>query len=174
VAASAQIKKVSPWHERLADALIARPDVSMGELAKEFGVTPAWLSTVKNSDAFQEFFRRRSDAHSNQLLHDVRDRAIGAADQAIEEIQKRLDQNGSVMPFDSLLETADVMLKRAGFGSSGLKQNQNQAPTVNVIISREELAELRRGIREQAAPILIEATVAGTGDGKESESGSSS
>lgn len=147
VAASAQIKKVNHWQERLLDALILRPEVRLGDLAREFGVTQAWLSTVKNSDAFRDAFRRRNAEHSGALLSDVRAKTLGAAEMAVDAISKRLEETADIIPLPILLETADTMLKRSGFGES------RQAPTPNVqvnlgVVTQADLTAAREKMRE--------------------------
>lgn len=147
MATSAQIKKVNHWQERLLDALIAEPEVSLGELAKRFGVTQAWLSTVKNSDAFVDEFRRRSSAHSEALLGGLQAKTRAVAEMAVDELARRLEHEAQVLPFPIVLETAETMLKRSGFGES------KSAPTPNLqvnvgVVTQSELAEARSAMRE--------------------------
>ena len=156
VAQSSQIAKVGHWHDRLIDALIAEPEIRLGELAKRFGVTQAWLSTVKNSDAFVDAYRRRSSEHSGALLGSVREKTLGAAEMAVDAISKRLEDTADVIPLPILLDTADVLLKRSGFGES------KTAPTPNVnvqvgLVTQAQLEEARGRMRElKPEPGVIE------------------
>lgn len=121
----------------------------LSEAAAEFGVTQAWLSTVKNSDAFIDYFQRLSAAHSEALLLGVREKAIATADAAVGEIQRRLEVSAETIPLNQLLDISDVLLKRTGHG-----EGRSQAPTVSVhlgLVSKEELAEARLRMRERSS-----------------------
>lgn len=112
MAQSAQIKKVNAWHERLCDWLIANPGKKQKEAAQFFGVSESWLSTVIHSDAFQDYFRTRSDAASAAIIHSVKEKMLGAADQAVSELQRRLEFAQSFTT-QELLDISDVMTKRS-------------------------------------------------------------
>lgn len=156
MAQSNQIAKVGHWHDRLIDALIAEPEIRLGELARRFNVTQAWLSTVKNSDAFIDAYRRRSAEHSGALLGDVRAKTLGAAEMAVDAISKRLEDTAEVIPLPILLDTADVLLKRSGFGES----KQMPTPNLNVnvgVVTQAQLSEARERMRElkpEAKPVI--------------------
>lgn len=160
MAQSAQIAKVNPWHLRLADWLIIHGN-SKGwnaRAAEEFGVTQAWISTVVHSDAFQDYYQRRNDEHSKALLSSVAEKIAGAAGQAIDLLAERLELEGKVLPYDTLLETVDVLGKRAGLG-----EHKGAAPqtTVNVaLVSREELEQYRARMRKSSQSIELEAVEA--------------
>src|SRR5262245_346940 len=142
MAQSVQLLKVNHWHQRLADWLIANPDKKLGDAAKEFGRTAAWISAVINSDAFQDYFKRLSQAHHEAVLVTVRDKVVAAADSAVNELTRRLEVSPETIPYQQVLETADVLLKRAGFGEG--KAPSQPGVQVNVgLVSRDELAQAR-------------------------------
>lgn len=145
MAQSAQIKKVNAWHERLADWLIANPAKTQGEAAKHFGVTQAWLSVVKNSDAFQDYFRQRSDAASAVIIHGVKEKMLGAADQAVNELQRRLEHPQGFTT-QELLDVTDTMTKRT------MAPQLQAAPGVQQLhlhmVPKAALAEARAAMRQ--------------------------
>lgn len=144
MAQSAQIKKVNSWHERLCDWLIANPSSPHKEAAKEFGVTPAWISTVIHSDAFQDYYKERSAAVSDAVLHHVKDKMLGAADLATSEIQRRLETPQAI-PMQDLLSITDVMTKRAMPAAPA-----PQAVQQNVfMLSKDDLAAARAAMRNR-------------------------
>jgi len=164
MAQSAFIRKVNPWHQRLADWLILNGTTKgwNERASKEFNVTQAWISTVVHSDAFQDYYQELNGQHSQALLHSVREKALGAADQAISEIQKRLDEKGADLPYESLLQTADLMMKRTGHGEPGVQQNLQ----VNIgLVTREELEVHRTRLRERAPTVPRLNAPPATGDG---------
>src|SRR5690242_17529910 len=111
-----EIAKVSDWHERFAEWLILNPDKGLEEAAKVFNRSVPWLSTVRNSDAFQDYFKKLSSAHTGAVLHSVREKTLGLADQVITKLQERVELEGASIPLKGLLEIADVALKRTGHG----------------------------------------------------------
>ena len=148
MAQSVQIAKVNPWHQRLADWYIANPTANLNETAKHFEKTPSWISIVKNSDAFQDYFQKLSLQHSDAISQTVREKTLALGDQAVSQLQDQLDLaalTGQSLPPATLVTIADMALKRTGHGES------RQAPQVvnNVIgmVSREELAKHRQVMR---------------------------
>lgn len=149
MAQSAQVAKVNHWHERFADWLIANPGRPMSEAAKFFGKSQSWLSVVKNSDAFTDYFKARSQAHADVVSHNIKDKILGVADHALSLIGERLDEQGAVLPIGTLLEVADITLKRAGFDKAA-------APAVqqNFMVSPQELADARAQMRGAGTKVI--------------------
>lgn len=116
MAASASVKKVSWWHERLADWMIAHPDRTLGEAAKYFNVTPTWLSVIKNSDAFRDYWASRSAEASSYMLADIKDKTLLVTEMALDRLIDRVNTTGDVMPPDLLLDVAKTGLKSLGYG----------------------------------------------------------
>lgn len=145
MAQSAQIKKVNHWHERLCDWLIANPGAPQNEAAKYFQKTPAWISTVINSDAFQDYYRERSLATSNAVVVDLKAKMLGATDMAVSEIQRRLS-TPQAMTTDELLAVTDTMSKRAMPA-----QASQGGPAVQqiLIVSKDDLAAARAAMRQR-------------------------
>ena len=54
MAKSVQIKKLGWWHTAIMEWMLANPDKTLRECAENFDVTQPWLSSVINSDLFQE------------------------------------------------------------------------------------------------------------------------
>lgn len=144
MAQSAQIKKVNAWHERLCDWLIANPGKKQKEAAQLFGVSESWLSTVIHSDSFQDYFRTRSDAASAAIIHSVKEKMLGAADQAVSELQRRLEHPLSFTT-QELLDVSDVMTKRSmpvqAAQSAGIQQLHLH------MVPKSALAEARAAMR---------------------------
>jgi hypothetical protein len=150
MAQSVQLLKVNHWHQRLADWLIANPNKKLREAADEFQRSQAWISAVINSDAFQDYFKRLSAQHSEALLVTIRDKSLAAADAAVGEIQRRLESSPETIPYNQLLETAEVLMKRAA-----PEVSSNPGPPnvqINLGVSQQELAEARAAMRQRQAP----------------------
>ena len=154
MAASAQIARVSPWHERFALWLIAHGETKgWGKLAaKEFNVTQAWLSTVYHSDAFQDYYRGLRQQHTAAVIHTLQEKLSGAAGQALDILQEKLELEGPSLPFETVLEAVDVLTKRAVPA-----QQPNQPQMAVALVSREELEAFRDRMRQRrAGPEVLE------------------
>ena len=154
MAQSAQIAKVNPWHQRFADWLIlhgAEPGWN-AKAAKEFGRTPAWISTVYHSDAFQDYYKGLRAEHTATLIHSISDKLNGAAGQALDLLQEKLELEGPSLPFDTILETVDVLTKRAI-----PVQSKNETNIQVALVSKEELQAFRDKMRQRReGPEVIE------------------
>lgn len=159
MAQSAQVAKVNWWHERFADWLIANPSLQLKDAAKEFGVTLPWLSTVKNSDAFIDYFRERSRAHSNAII-DLKAKALGVADMALDHLGERVANEGALMTTGQLLEIVDTTMKRTA------ESSPQSATQVNVnVVAADTLAEARAAMRAPKSGAVIELKPSGEGHG---------
>lgn len=155
--------KIMWWYERLADAMISRPEATLTELARDFNVSLAWLSTIKNSDVFIEYWQRRSSDASKTVLAGIHAKAAAAAEMSLDLINKKLEMEGDALPIGTLLEITDVSMKRFGYAEG----KGAAAPTVNFnlalgVASAEELAAARQLMRKRIEaveePQLIEGT----------------
>jgi hypothetical protein len=146
MAASAQIARLNPWHNRFALWLIAHGETKGWgkKAAAEFGVTQAWLSTVYHSDAFQDYYKGLRAEHTATLIHSISDKLNGAAGQALDILQEKLELEGPSLPFDTILETVDVLTKRALPA-----QSKNETNIQVALVSKEELAAFRDQMRKR-------------------------
>lgn len=141
-----EIAKISDWQHRFAEWLIANPDKSLSEASKVFDRSVPWLSTVRNSDAFQDFFKKLSAEYSGAILHSVREKTLGLADRAVTKLQEKLELEGDSLPVKSLVEIADLALKRTGHGEGGAAT----AAPVNInigVVDSQILREARERMR---------------------------
>ena len=173
MAESAQIARTSkPWHEALAEFFILYPERTMTEAAKHFGVTLPWLSVVKNSDAFQDYYQARRREHFNEVskaLADskIEDKLKGLADMSLDAISERVAEHIEKVPtrelsLDALHASAQLALKALGFSDKRVAAapgNFTQNNTT-VIVGAEALARAKgnlRVVRERIIDPALEA-----------------
>lgn len=148
----ATIAKVNPVHRRLADWLIARGGATKGwnkAASIEFNYTQAWISTIYHSDAFQDYYRQLADTHSTALAVGLADKINGLAGQAIDELGRRLEEAPESMLASTVIEIAELALKRTGLGP----QSTLNVQQLNVV-SPDVLAESRAKMRLAQTPTL--------------------
>ena len=156
MAQSIQVKKVGWWHERLADLLIAHPHLLLGDIAKMLNVTPVWLSIVKNSDVFQDYWRERSRAHSDAVTQDIKAKAFSVVDFALTELNDRLAEPAKrmVMPVEQLLDITDITMKRFNYGADKAAPQTQVNLVFPGLVNPEQLQEARARMREQEAKVI--------------------
>lgn len=169
--AATQLQSVSkPWHEALTEYFILYPERTMTEAARHFGVSLAWLSQVKNSDAFQDYYQARRREHFNELSKSLADSKIedklrAVADMSLEAIADRVAEHVTKVPtrelsIDALQATANLALKSLGFMD---KRGLPAAPLVQnntIIVGQDALARAKgnlRVVRERLIDPVLEA-----------------
>ena len=167
MAESAQVKKVSNWMAALSDFMIAAPEARAYEAAAYFGVTEAWLSTVKNSDAFIQFHRARREAHFDRISEDVGDKLRSLAEISLDELTDRVESQRDSLSVQTLHDVGKMAISALGFGSRGgvviNQHNDNRSVLVNdqsaLARSRERLALVRKENDEQILQTRVLETV---------------
>ncbi len=160
MAESTQLLNVSkPWHEELATFLIANPQLTMGKVAGHFNVSASWLSVVKNSDAFKDYYEAQRAEVQSMVNVDLADKVHALAELGIEQLTETLVEraNGKEgISLDSVVTVTDLALKSLGFGgkkpvNGGL--DMEGAKTLMIVSDQQALAIARQhldGARKQA------------------------
>lgn len=131
----------------LGTAMIEHPGANSFELAALLGadlkrkVSPRWVATIKNSDAFQEYFRKRHQV----VIGGIQNKTAAVVELALDRIAERVELFGDVIPIDSLNDIADKGSKRLGFGSAA---PMNLAVNVGVAVGRGDLEDARKRMQE--------------------------
>lgn len=181
---SSPSKKFNPrtvawWHEALADWLIQNPDKHAKDAALVFDTSPSYIYMLKNSDTFKAYFAgRRKEVSSGvedkaaSMFGTLSDKLAALAEASLDVLNARMEQvalagDKAAMPNEQLLQTADMALKKLGYGVPVAGSGPGQMTQVNVNVSadllaaaREKMAKLYR--TQVAVPVTIE------GEGKAS------
>lgn len=147
----AQIAKMRISHELILDWLLLNPDKTQNECAAYFDVTPAWLSTVVNSDCFKARLATRRLA----LDHKVGDLTIGKIQGVVDKGLERLDEMIPLVQDPAfILNTTDKLLHRLGYGPRpGVGVQFNTQVNNTFTVNRTVLAEARAGIHAAGAAL---------------------
>lgn len=154
------IQKVSIKHEEIMNFMLANPTRKLQDVARHFGITPAWLSCVIHSEAFQARLAERKDAIFNETVLPLKEKMTVVAHQVLDTLVERVP----TMSDKDLNNLADQTLEKLGFGSKGF---QGAAPsgtpgTVNVTFNlRSELEEARSLIGARPSRPALEVLVDG-------------
>lgn len=120
-----RIDRVSYTHDAMIDLVLQNPMISQNEIAHHFGYTPAWVSIVFNSDAFQSRLAARKEEIVDPLIRGKVEEAIkGLVTQSVEILREKLA--GPNPNTDLALEVFKASTRAAGYGA------RTGATTINV------------------------------------------
>lgn len=159
MAQSVQIKAVSWQHEAMADLMITEPHLSLGEVAKRLGFSLPWISVVKNSDSFKDYFALRRKLHSDSLTIGIKEKAAAIAELSMDVILMDMETKLEVGTLSSAeaRENLDLVARRFGFDGTVGQQKHSQQVTLNVgMVTSEALAEARERMKSLVPVPLIE------------------
>lgn len=149
-----QLAKLRYTHEGCVDAIIANPGISQNELAALFGYSPAWMSTVINSDAFQaRLAARRAELVDPSITLTLNERFRALTVRSMEVLQEKLSMPAPMVPDQLALQAAALGAKSLGLGVP-------QAAPVPAADNLSVLAErLRSFVRQAGAGEVVDAQV---------------
>lgn len=155
MAKSKQIKRVEDWHDSLIEFLMLNPTVVQRDIARHFNVSYSWMSMVLNSDLFKERLAERRERHATLVSRTVIDRVQSVAEQSLDELSRRLDEDPEKLPTGEVRETASLALKSLGIGVPSAAGTQINAGQVNVVtIDSDVLARARNKMKEVNADVV--------------------
>lgn len=130
------IQRVRYTHEAMIEEIIRNPAVSQGELARHFGFSDAWISTVVNSDAFQAKLALVKDELTNpELRIQLNERFKALATQSVKVLMEKLSKPADQVSDQLALRAAELGAKALGLGG------HQQQPAV-LITSEDRLKSL--------------------------------
>lgn len=164
------VKHISPKYEKLADLLILRPDLKNPDLAAELGVSETWLSSVKNSNTFKEYFRERRTALESEIVKakmgEMTGQALVAHNQILAELQRRAQK--STTSTKDLLGITDRLQKVLGLDRQDSPMlviaPQQQVGVVDADLLRAARERMGAGNDTGRAPVLVDSPTAAEGE----------
>jgi len=152
-------KTISWWHEALADWMFVNPDRTMKEAAAHFNVTPTYIYMLKNSDTFKAYWERRRMVRENGLIDEtqamlgsINDKLHALAENTLDilnekMVQAQLQGSANTLPQADLLATADMALKKLGYGIPAPPPPAGTT-NVNVMVSSDLLKAAREKMQK--------------------------
>ncbi len=114
-----QIAKVRYTHDGMIDLMIQNPWISQGDIAKHFGYTQSWISTVVQSDAFQaRMAARREEVVDPVLRLSLEERFRAMVTRSLEVLQQKLSVPAAAVPDNLALRAVELGAKALGIGGN--------------------------------------------------------
>jgi hypothetical protein len=128
------IARVTYTHDAMIDLIITNPAISQGEIAKHFGYAQAWVSRIRNSDAFlARLAQRKNDLIDPAIFATVDEKLRAVASKSLDVVLEKLEL---VPTFAEALEAATMASKALGYGA---RQN-NLAVQNNFVVALPDKA----------------------------------
>ena len=153
-----QIQKVRYTHEDCIDLILAQPGISQNELAARYGYSPAWISVVINSDAFQSrLAARRAELVDPVLAATLNERFRALTVRSLEVLQEKLSLPSQAVPDQLALQAAALGAKSLGLG---VPQVQAAPASDNLAVLAERLRTfVRRTQTEEVVDVTVREVV---------------
>jgi DNA-binding MarR family transcriptional regulator len=127
--------KIRYTHEGMCDLILENPAISQREIARYFGYTESWISTVITSDAFQALLAsRRAEIVDPEIRLSLRERFTALTTQSLKILQEKLSQPADQVPDNLALRAVELGAKSLGIGGN--------APSQVVLTSEARLQSL--------------------------------
>lgn len=125
--AATAIARVSYTHDAMIDLLIANPAITNNALAAHFNYTPAWVSRIKNSDAFQNrLAARKTELVDPELTLTIEEKLAHVAHRGLDILAEKLEGPASAIPTDTAMKAVELTSRALGYGARGAGQTNVQ------------------------------------------------
>lgn len=144
--------KLQLWHQNLSLWILANPDKTMKDAALVFKCTPQCLYLIKNSDAFKVFHAEQLSKLADKTIDAISDiytKTAAMTEQALDHINQKLTDNGSVMDIELLHKIADGGLKRLGYGAPSAPPGPSVQVNIGAVVDRGVLEDARNRMNER-------------------------
>lgn len=140
-----QLKKLSHRHHAIMDFMLANPQLPMSKVADHFGVTQAWLSTVRHSDLFEARLAERRRMMDQDQAFRIGTKLQTLAEKGIDALCDIVDDEEQTA--DAKLNATKTALEAIGFLGKGAQPSsgaQGQQPAVQVTINNDAFQQARQ------------------------------
>lgn len=140
------------WYAAISDRMIAHPDWTQDQIAKDLGKSPTTISMIVSTDLFKSHFALRRQQW--QEVHDqsLREKLTHVATKSLDLLTTQMEKKGDMLPIQRTHEIAMGALDRLGFapkaGPSVVVQNNTQNNMVAPSASVDALLEAREALRK--------------------------
>lgn len=149
------IPKMRYTHEGMANLILENPWISQNQLAAHFGYSPAWISTVITSDAFQSLLAsRRAELVDPELRLTLEERFRALTAQSLRVLQEKLTRPADQVSDQLALRAAELGAKALGIGG-----NAPPPPPANPAEYLPALAERLMRLQGRQTGEVVDATL---------------
>lgn len=150
------IAKVNYTHEDMISTLIANPLISQNDLAARYGYSPAWVSRIMTSDAFQARLHEESARHLDPVIRaSVQERFKALVSRSLEILEEKLNKPSEAISDQFALRTFELGSRAAGYGA---RIESTPTTPVSVHVHLEQMADNLTGLLRRKKTEALEYT----------------
>ena len=147
--------KIRYTHEAMARLILENPWISQNQLAAHFSYSPAWISTVITSDAFQSYYAQmREELLDPELRLTLEERFRALTTKSLQVLQEKLSRPANEVSDQLALRAAELGAKSLGIGG-----NAPPAPAPDAGEHLARLADRLMSLRGVTPQPVTDATV---------------
>jgi len=109
-----QIAKVSHKHHAIMTYMLSNPTATGAEIAKEFDVSQAWLSTIIHSDCFQQLMQEKQGEVFLDIMTPVSAKLERLAHLALDKMMEEIPNTQGT---DAAQSVAELALSKIGYSA---------------------------------------------------------
>ena len=138
------VARLNHRHRQIVNWLVLNPDKTLGDCARFFGYTQAWLSTLIHSDTFQAEYRQRCREVGAAAVHTINAKLAGTAAATLDAVKERIEQGvaSERLLGDTMKTTLQALGYTGGQAASGPELHQHQ----HLHVDAETLQRARAGL----------------------------
>lgn len=141
-------------HEAMVDAIIANPGIHQNALARMFGYSASWISTVIATDSFQSrLAERREQIVDPRIKATLEEQARGLFARSMEVLRDKFNAPSEAIPDNLALRMFDVSAKALGYGARPAPTAQPDDVATSLVRHADNLVNL---LRREKARVTIE------------------
>jgi len=107
------------WYAAIADWMIANPDGSMAQCARDLGKASSTISLIKNTDLFRDYLATRRKEWEARHDYALRAKTTKVALTALDILSEQLEKKRDNVPINTVNAIATSALDRLGYSPQG-------------------------------------------------------
>jgi hypothetical protein len=152
------LKGLHYTHEAMIDLIIANPGIHQNTLARTFGYTASWISTVMATDSFQSALAARREQVVDPLLRaTLEEQARGLYLRSMEIIREKLNADAENVSDNLAMAVYKESGKLLGYGARPPTPIEHESVNEQLVKHADNLVNLLRHKRREAETIDVEA-----------------
>ena len=146
-------------YDAVIDLMLLEPGISLSEIARRLGKSPAWMTWLTKSDAFRDMYEERRRLKNQQVHEELHLALTKVARQGLDILSTRMEKNPNAVGIQQALDVADKALERLGYGVKLPGTLIDARSQMQVVLSEADFAKAQAVVRGLEAENAAKAPV---------------
>ena len=134
-------------YDAVIDLMLLEPGISLSEIARRLGKSPAWMTWLTKSDAFRDMYEERRRLKNQQVHEELHLALTKVARQGLDILSTRMEKNPNAVGIQQALDVADKALERLGYGVKLPGTLIDARSQMQVVLSEADFAKAQAVVR---------------------------